>query len=92
MERIGFFDYPDKFAIQVLPSDLVSQHTPFERFYIRVQNDSLIKELWWDDELDVPGRNDVRANNLRELILLIQGTIQSKAEYRNLPIPSGGYS
>lgn len=88
MVEIGFFDYPDKFAISVPSGEIVGGVTPYHSYYFKVEYNSKIKELSWEDEIT---NKDERADRLRELIKLIIDVIESKEEYKKLPSPTGGY-
>lgn len=88
MREIDFFSYPDRFEVTVPPGDLVTMVTPNPNYYFKVTYDSDVKELSWADSIRNP---DARADKLRELIRLIQGFIESKDEYKELPQPRAGY-
>jgi hypothetical protein len=88
MVEINFFDYPDKFSVSVPPGELVGTVTPNMSYYFKVEHDSGLKELWWDDKII---NEDEQADKLRELIALIRDIIESKEEYKELPQPSSGY-
>ena len=83
MFEIDFFNYPDIFSIT---GD--GHETPYETYYFKVELNSNVKELLWED--DIPGE-DIKAEKLIELIELIEDIIYSKAEYKELPEPVGGY-
>jgi len=86
--EIDFFDYPDEFSVPVEEGELVTIVTPYSSYYFKVEYDSSIKELRWEDEIMNP--ND-EANKLRELIQLIRDIIELKEEYKELPAPTSGY-
>jgi hypothetical protein len=88
MVEIDFFDYPDEFSVPVEEGELVTIRTPYSSYYFKVEYDSTVKELWWEDEIMNP--ND-EANKLRELIQLIRDIVESKEEYKELPKPTSGY-
>ena len=88
MMDIDFFDYPDSFSIVPPPGESRGIVTPYNSYYFKVQHDSGIKELWWEDEIVY---EDMKADKLRELIKLILDIIESKEEYRQLPEPTSGY-
>lgn len=88
MIEIDFFDYPDRFSVSVPPGASVGIVTPYGSYYFKVEYDSEIKELWWEDEII---NEDEKANKLRELIQLVRDIIESKEEYQKLPEPSSGY-
>ncbi len=88
MVEIDFFDYPDEFSIPIPPDGKIGIVTPYNSYYFKVEYDSKIKELWWEDEIT---NENVEADKLRELINLIWDIIKSKDEYKELPEPTGGY-
>jgi len=88
MIEINFFDYPDQFSVSVSPGESVGMLTPYHSYYFRVEYDSTVKELSWEDEIV---NEDKKAEKLRELINLIRDIIESKEEYKQLPPPKGGY-
>ncbi len=88
MVEIDFFAYPDKFSVSVSPGESVGMVTPYNSYYFRVQYDSKIKELWWEDKII---NEDKKAKKLRELIQLITDIIRAKEEYKKLPEPTSGY-
>ncbi len=88
MVEIDFFSYPEKFKVSPSPGEIVGIVTPYSRYYFRVEYDSQIKELSWDDELIY---KDEKADRLRELIKLIRDIIESKEAYKKLPTPTSGY-
>jgi hypothetical protein len=88
MAEIDFFDYPEEFSVPVEEGGLVTMVTPYSSYYFKVEYDSTLKELRWEDEIMNP--ND-EANKLRELISLIRDIIESKEEYKELPAPTSVY-
>lgn len=94
MIKINFFDYPTHFSIQSKEicgsSGCFAQGnlTPAASYYFKVSYDSMIKELWWTDEIV---GDDKQAEQLRGLIGLIEKIIESKDEYKQLPTPKAGY-
>jgi hypothetical protein len=88
MAEIDFFDYPDEFSVPVEEGELVTIVTPYSSYYFKVEYDSAVKELRWEDEIVNP---DEKAERLRELIQLIRDIIESKEEYKELPAPTSGY-
>lgn len=81
MLEIGFFNYPNYFATQVTQDSICSK-TPYSSYYFQVKYGTDFKELWWADCIFNP---NVQADKLRELIKLITGIIDSKAQYKKLP-------
>ena len=88
MVEIDFFDYPDEFSVSVAFGELTAMVTPYSSYYFRVEYNSSIKELWWEDEIK---NKNKEADKLRELIKLIRDIIESKEEYKKLPEPTSGY-
>ena len=88
MVKIDFFSYPEKFKVSPSLGEIVGIVTLYSRYYFRVEYDSQIKELSWDDELIY---KDEKADRLREVIKLIRDIIESKEEYKELPEPTSGY-
>ena len=88
MLDIEFFDYPDEFSVSVAPGSLTKIVTPYSSYYFKLEYNSSIKELRWEDE--IKNRNE-EADKLRELIRLIRDIIESKEEYQELPEPTSGY-
>ncbi len=88
MVEIDFFDYPEDFVVSVLPGESVGMITPHSSYYFKVEHNSKIKELRWEDKII---NKDEKADRLRELIKLIRDTIEAKEEYRKLPSPTSGY-
>ena len=88
MVEIDFFDYPDEFSVSVPAGESFGMVTPCSSYYFKVEYDSKIKELWWEDEIT---NEDKKAGRLRELIKLIRDIIESKEEYQKLPAPTSGY-
>ena len=56
--------------------------TPYSSYYFKVEYNSQIKELWWEDKIT---NKDEKADRLRELIKLIRDIVESKEEYKKLP-------
>jgi len=88
MIEINFFGYPDQFSVSVPPGQSFGLATPHCSYYFRVEYDSKVKELSWEDNIT---NEDKKAEKLRELIKLIRDIIESKEEYKQLPPPRGGY-
>ena len=49
MVEIDFFNYPDKFSVSIAPGENIGIVTPYSSYYFKVEYDSHIKELWWDE-------------------------------------------
>jgi hypothetical protein len=88
MIEIDFIDYPDIFSIEVAPGEAVGQRIPYPSYFFRVEYNSQVKELFWEDKII---NESEEADRLRELIRLIIDIIEAKEEYQNLPSPKGGY-
>ena len=89
MVEIDFFNYPDEFSVPIDPDGKVIIVTPYNSYYFKVEYDSKVKELWWEDEIH---NENMDADKLRELIQLIKDIIESKEEYKQLPEPKAGYA
>ncbi len=88
MVEIDFFNYPDKFSVNVADNETKTEVAPYPSYFFKVAYDGKTKELLWHAKyvnLDLPGAK------LMELINLIRDIIESKDEYKALPEPSGGY-
>jgi hypothetical protein len=88
MVEIDFSSYPDEFEVDVPEDELVGIITPHSTYIFEVEDKSGTKELNWEDKIT---NTDEKADKLRELIDLIINIIESKAEYQDLPTPTGGY-
>jgi hypothetical protein len=88
MVEIDFFSYPDEFEVDVPEDEPVGIITPHSTYIFEVEDKSGTKELNWEDKIT---NTDEKADKLRELIDLIINIIESKAEYQDLPTPTGGY-
>jgi hypothetical protein len=82
---IGFFDYPSKF---VIPDDQVlGYQAPASSYQLNMTNGEMTNSVsWTDDTMTKP--TYTKADELRELIQLIEEIIQSHPEYEQLPEPS----
>lgn len=90
MKDINFFDYPEKFTISIPPGSIIEMTTPYPSYYFKVQYDLKMKEVLWERD-DIVSPLDKRTIKLRELINVIKEIIESKEEYKKLPLPKGGY-
>ena len=88
MVEIDFFNYPDKFSVDVADNETKTEVTPYPTYFFKVEYSGKTKELLWHDKYV---NSDAQADKLKELINLIKSIIESKAEYQALPEPSGGY-
>ena len=88
MVEIEFFNYPDEFSVSVPPGELTGMVTPYNSYYFKVEYNSQIKELRWDDEIT---NQDEKADRLRDLVMFIRNIIESKEEYKELPEPTSAY-
>jgi hypothetical protein len=86
MSEIGFFGYPEHFAVAA--GDTASFIMPYSTYEFVVSYQSTTKCFHWSDSIV---SDDTAAVRLRELIQLIKGIIESKSEYSQLPPPRGGY-
>jgi len=88
MDEIDFFSYPKEFSVNLTPGELIGIVTPSQSYYFKVEYDSNIKELWWEDKIT---NEDEKAARLRGLIILIRDIIEAKKEYQDLQEPTSGY-
>ncbi|MGD0779503.1 MAG: hypothetical protein ABR954_01795 [Dehalococcoidales bacterium] len=88
MLEIDFFNYPDKFSVDVADNETKIEVTPYPTYFFKVEYSGKTKELLWHDKYV---NSDAQANKLKELINLVKSIIESKAEYQALPEASGGY-
>ena len=91
MVEVDFFNYPDRFSVSVPPGVPSGIRTPYSSYYFKVEQNSSIKELWWNDEIFYKDYTDEKADRLRELIKLIRDIVESKEEFRELPEPTSAY-
>ena len=82
---IGFFDYPSTF---VIPDDQVLGYmAPAFSYQLSMTNGEMTNSVsWTDDTMTKP--TYTKADELRELIQLIEEIIRSHPEYKQLPGPS----
>lgn len=88
MKEIGLFDYPSNFMVTVPDGQNFCQQTPYSTYYYRVELNGKTTEVRWPDNIC---NKDPKADKLRDLNRFIEMIIKSKAAYRNLPKPRGGY-
>ena len=88
MTEIDFFNYPDKFSVDVPEGEIKGEVTPYSTYFFRVTYGGKTKELLWHDKIT---NSDERADKLKELINLIRNIVESKEEYKNLPEAGSGY-
>jgi hypothetical protein len=88
MVEIDFFNYPDRFSVNVPPGEPKTRVTPYPSYFFKVTYQGHTKELLWHEKIT---NSEARADKLRELIALIKGIIESKEEYKKLPEPKSGY-
>ena len=81
---IGFFDYPTNF---VIPDDQVlGYHSPASSYQLSMTNGELSSSVTWiDNTMTNPGYT--KADQLRELMNLIDEIIKSHPEIQQLPEP-----
>lgn len=87
MIEIDLFDYPEVFK----PSDgfwYNTRVTPNSTYYFKVRAGNKTKVINWDD-INLSKKKS--AQNLRDLIELIQTMIHESPEYKKLPQPRSGY-
>lgn len=80
---IGFFDYPENFAVTPASGSAGTMFAPSITYTIEVQLEGQRKRVVWND--DIRGATTPEAENLRVLIGTIENAIQSTPEYRGLP-------
>ncbi|WP_029160011.1 hypothetical protein [Clostridium scatologenes] len=83
MKKINILSYPENFE----PQGNVLQK-PFKTYTIKAIYDGKEKNIFWKDENMSKDKNAVQ---LRDLFKKIQETIESKEDYKKLPIPQSGY-
>lgn len=83
MIEIDFFSYPKEFSIPVPENGMRGMVVPASDYHFSVRNGEQLKELNWVDEITHP--NTEEADNLRELIKLIQDTLDARPEVKELP-------
>lgn len=91
MAEIGFFGYPEEFAVDIPPDSGATIFDPAPSYRFKVRNGDLIKELRWSDHISSP--TNARADRLRELIRLIERTVQAHHPDERVTVPedaSGG--
>lgn len=88
MIEIDFFNYPGIFSIDVSSEPEIGIVTPNYTYYFKVEINSQVKELSWDDYTI---NENKKADELRSLIDLIRDIIYSKDAYKTLPEPEGTY-
>jgi len=82
--EIGFFDYPSKF---VVPDDQVlGYRTPASSFELSIADGTVQNSVSWTDDI-ITKPDYPKADQLRELMKLINKTIQSHPEVQQLPGP-----
>jgi hypothetical protein len=88
MLEIDFFNYPDKFSVDVADNETKVEVAPYPTYFFSVEYNGQTKELLWHAKYV---NTDSPADKLKELINLIINIIELKDEYKALPTPSGGY-
>lgn len=83
MDRINILNYPEKFSPK---SDVFM--TPHPTYYLKIQVNSEVKEILWEDKNDSQA---VEAVQLRNLVNRIVQSIEKKKEFKTLPGAVGGY-
>jgi len=80
----GFFDYPSEF---VVPHDqALAYHTPATSYELSMTDGAMTNSVSWTDEaMTKPGYT--KADQLRELMKLINEVIESHPEVQQLPRP-----
>lgn len=82
---IGFFAYPSKF---VIPDDqMLGYQAPASSYQLNMTNGEMTNSVSWTDNI-ITRPTYTKADELRELIQLIEEIIRSHPEYEQLPEPS----
>jgi hypothetical protein len=85
--EIKFFGYPSQF---VVPDKFVhGTSAPYAVYELTMRNAAFIHSVTWSDDAIVDPPYDP-AEQLRDLMDLIQRTIRSHPEVKQLPPPKGG--
>ena len=83
MKKIDIMNYPDKFN----PKGNVKSK-PFTTYSLKIVINKKEKNIYWKNEI----LSDTKeANQLKEVFKKIYKVIESKEEYKKLPMPKGGY-
>ena len=84
---IGFFDYPSEF---IIPNEqVIGYHSPASTYKLSLTNGEMTHSvIWHDDTMTKPSYKE--ADQLRELMNLIEEIIQSHPEIKQLPEPKAG--
>ena len=81
---ISFFDYPSKF---IIPDDqVIGYHSPAASYQLSVTNGEMNNSVTWDDDT-MSKPSFTKADQLRELMKLIDKIIKSHPEIQPLPEP-----
>jgi len=91
MIEIDFFSYPKDFKIVVPEGESYRIVHPSSSYYFRVEYQSEVTELTWDNKDFFVFYKDEKADRLVELIKLIIKIIEARKEYQELPPPAGRY-
>ena len=82
---IDFFDYPTTFVVP--DNQVLGYMAPALSYQLSMTNGEMTNSVsWTDDTMTKP--NYTKADELRELIQLVEETIRSHPEYKQLPEPS----
>jgi hypothetical protein len=85
MAEIGFFGYPEEFAVDIPPGSGATVFDPAPHYRFMVRNGDQIEKLRWSDSISSP--TSARADRLRELIQLIERTVQAHHPSERVPVP-----
>ena len=84
---IGFFQYPSEF---VVPDDqILGYHAPASSYQLSMTNDEKRNTVSWTDD-KMTKQSYKKADQLRELMNLINEIIQAHPEVQRLPQPKAG--
>lgn len=84
---IGFFDYPSKFVIP--DNQVIGYHSPASSYQLSMTNGKMTNSVTWTDDT-MTKSSYTKADQLRELMNLIDEIIQSHPEIQQLPEPKAG--
>jgi hypothetical protein len=85
--EIGFFEYPSKF---VIPGDkVIGSHFPVSSYQLSMTNGKMANSVSWVDR-EVTKPDYTKADELRELMILIQDIIRLHPEVQQYGKPKAG--
>lgn len=84
---IGFFDFPPEFIIP--EEQIIGYHSPASTYKLSLTNGEMTNSVTWHDNT-MTKPSYTKADQLRELMNLIEEIIQSHPEIKQLPEPKAG--